>query len=372
MDNWELKHPVVLIIFNRPGHTRKIFETIRSVKPPTLYVIADGPRTDHLEDVQKCAEARAVIDSVDWPCEIVRDYSEVNLGVGKRVSTGLCRVFEMSGEAIILEDDCLPDVTFFRFCSELLVKYRYHQNVMMIGGTNHLEKWKPNLQSYHFSYNGSTWGWASWQRAWRKYDYAMRLWNYPEGRTEVFDILDDKRKIEYWTTIFQRTSEHHIDTWDYQWTFARWLQRGISIIPAVNLISNIGFREDVTHTNKPHSLHANLSRYSMNFPLKDPAAMVVDKEFDHKDFNMTIGKPEISPVISLAFKHLYAHQNIPALFLLEKAINSKPDAPELHYGRAVALARLGHTEKARGILRHLLELRPQHRKAELLLDQLKD
>ena len=165
--------PIVFLIFNRPDTTKRVFEAIRQAKPKKLLVVADGPRDDRQGEAEKCAAVRSIIDTVDWDCKVLTNYADVNLGCGLRVSSGLDWVFEQVEEAIILEDDCLPHPSFFPFCEEMLDLYRHDERIMHIAGTNSLEEWKSDVQSYHFSYTGGIWGWATWQRAWKYYHFKM-------------------------------------------------------------------------------------------------------------------------------------------------------------------------------------------------------
>jgi GT2 family glycosyltransferase len=163
MANFQLTTPVAFLIFNRPDTTARVFEAIRQAKPPKLLVVADGPRPDRPDDIEKCKAARAIVEGVDWDCEVLKNYSDINLGCGKRPATGITWVFEQVEEAIILEDDCMPNPTFFEFCQAMLAEYRDDKRIMMIGGTNFLGEWKSKIQSYHFSFYGGTWGWASYK-----------------------------------------------------------------------------------------------------------------------------------------------------------------------------------------------------------------
>ena len=290
-----MKTPVAFIIFNRPDTTKRVFEAIRQAKPPKLLVIADGPRVDRLGEAEKCAAARAIIDGVDWECEVLTNYSDVNLGCGKRPATGIKWVFEQVEEAIILEDDCLPNYSFFRFCELILEEYRYDQRIMMISGTNWLGEWKSNIQSYHFSYYGGTWGWASWRRAWQYFDYEIKLWEKNEIRERIRDVIADNEQFRsrekiYWNTYKNPST---ITWWDYQWGFARLLQSGLSIVPSVNLISNIGFGNDATHTKSNESAVANIKSTEIEFPLKINKFTVVDRDYDRKLFHKLIKNKNI-------------------------------------------------------------------------------
>lgn len=276
-----LSTPVAFLIFNRPELTKTVFAEIAKVKPKKLLVVADGPRQDKQGEAEKCAAARAVIEQVDWDCEVLKNYSEVNLGCGIRVATGIDWVFEHVDEAIILEDDCLPHVTFFQFCSELLNKYRGDERVMMISGCNLLGDWKSDLQNYHFSYYGGIWGWASWKRAWKHYDYYMKLWKYEEARNCVRNVIVDPEQYLYREEMLSKAFRGELDTWDYQWSFARLLQSGLSVVPCVNLVSNIGFGKDATHTFNSLDSKANLPLSSMSFPLREPYGLAVEREYDY-------------------------------------------------------------------------------------------
>ena len=169
----QLNTPVVFIIFNRPDTTQKVFDEIKKVKPKKLFVISDGPRKPSEEKL--CVETRKIIDGVDWECEVLKNYSDKNLGLKERISSGLNWVFNNTEEAIILEDDCVPDQSFFKFCEEMLDRYRGNKNIMMIGGSNPLKDFEIE-NAYTFSKYYQIWGWATWKRAWDKYDIDMKGW----------------------------------------------------------------------------------------------------------------------------------------------------------------------------------------------------
>lgn len=250
-----LSTPIVLIIFNRPDLTRLVFNSVVKAKPKKLFIIADGPR--FAEELKKCKQAREIVSNITWDCEVLTDFSDKNLGCKHRVSTGLDWVFSLVEEAIILEDDCLPTQSFFYFCQALLEYYRSDTRIMHISGNNFQAGRTKNAYSYYFSKYNHVWGWASWRRAWKYYDVHMSNW--PEFRRLNYIKLICKTSQEqnYWTNIFNLVHEGIIDTWDYQWTYTCWSQGGLSILPESNLVSNIGFRSDATHT-KQNSLFASL------------------------------------------------------------------------------------------------------------------
>lgn len=275
-----MKTPVVLIIFNRPNTTEKIFEAVRQAKPSKLFVIADGFRADRPDEAEKCAATRQIIDRVDWECEVLKDYSDVNMGCKLRVISGLDWVFNAVEEAIILEDDCLPDPSFFRFCEKLLEKYRDDKRIMMISGTNILGEWKSDIQDYHFAYYGSIWGWASWRRAWNYYDINMELWAKSEVKQRVKDTICDKKQYLDRQKLWDATYSGMIDTWDYGWSFVRIAQSGLTVIPSGNLVRNIGFSDEATHTRTDNKGLGNLPVFQMSFPLREPFCVAVDREYD--------------------------------------------------------------------------------------------
>lgn len=275
----QLSTPIVLIIFNRPDTLRKVFEAIRCAQPSKLLVIADGPRPEVVSDARKCAAARTILERVDWKCEVLTHYSEINLGCKWRVSSGLDWVFKTVAEAIILEDDCLPHPTFFPFCEELLERYREDERVMAISGDNFQFGHRRTEDSYYFSRYNHCWGWATWRRAWRHYDVEMKLWPVLREGGWLKDILGNHRAAFYWRKRFQAADSGTIDTWAYRWTLACWLQSGLSILPNVNLVSNIGFNAEATHTKSQDRL-ANLPLEKMDFPLLHPQFLIRNAQSD--------------------------------------------------------------------------------------------
>ena len=269
-----MKTPVVLIIFKRPDTTRKVFEVIREAKPEKLYIIADGPRSSKPDESKKCAEARAVIDSVDWKCEVHKDYSDINLGCANRVSSGLDWVFSCEEEAIILEDDCLPDPTFFGFCEENLEKYRDDCRIMSITGQNVQFGQKRGGYSYYFSYFSYIWGWATWKRAWNYYDFNLSLWPQVKRDKVLNLIFDSEDAAKTWEELLENTLLSNIEAWDYRWILSCLLQNGLHIVPNQNLVSNIGFGLDSTNTHSSRSPLANISSSSIEFPLIHPPYIV--------------------------------------------------------------------------------------------------
>jgi hypothetical protein len=289
--DFQLTTPVAFIIFNRPDTTELVFREIAKAKPTKLLVVGDGARANKEGEASKVAACRAIIKRVDWDCEVLTNFSDVNMGCKLRVSTGLDWVFELVEEAIILEDDCLPHPTFFRFCEELLVKYRGDQRVGMISGDNFQFGQTRNHDSYYFSKYTHIWGWATWRDKWQTcYDVELKKWPLVRDGNWLQDVLSVRAMVLEWTKIFENVYSGKIDTWDYQWVFANLVQGRVNIMPNVNLISNIGFgRPDATHTLE-HSDEADIPTCSMIFPLTHPCLIVANQVADNFEYRKLSSK----------------------------------------------------------------------------------
>lgn len=306
MPDFQLKTPVAFIIFNRQETTKRVFAEIAKAKPPKLLVIADGPRASHPDDVKKCAATREIINSIDWDCELLTNYSDVNLGCKRRVSSGLDWVFNTVDEAIILEDDCLPHPTFFRFCEEMLEKYRNDKRIAMISGDNFQFGRKRTAYSYYFSRYTHIWGWASWRRTWANYDVEMKLWPEIRNGGWLKDLLEDRKSLWYWRYIFEKVYKGKIDTWDYQLIFACWIQSAMAIMPIVNLVSNIGFGQEAVHTTKENKF-SDMKTESITFPISHPPYVlrdtVADSITEKQEYSGKIFSPSaIKNIISIIKK----------------------------------------------------------------------
>jgi hypothetical protein len=280
MTDFALKTPVAFIIFNRPDTTERVFAEIAKARPQKLLVISDGARANRPGEAERVAAVRSIIKRVNWPCEVLCNFSDINLGCKLRVSSGLDWVFEQVSEAIILEDDCLPDPSFFRFCEELLEKYREDKRVGMISGDNFQFGRLYNEDSYYFSRYIHIWGWATWKDRWvNDYDVDMADWPLVRDTGVLTKILENKREATFWKSIFNKVYLGKIDTWDYQWAYTNWTRNRYGILPAVNLISNIGFGADATHTQRTSHL-ANLPTKSISFPLSHPKNIIKNEVAD--------------------------------------------------------------------------------------------
>ncbi len=269
MPDFQLTTPVAFIIFNRPDTTERVFAEIAKAKPPKLLVVGDGPRTNREGEAAKVAATRAIIDRVDWPCEVLTNFSETNMGCKRRVASGLDWVFEQVEEAIILEDDCLPHPSFFRFCEDMLVLYKNDTRFALICGTS-LAKSDCTDASYYFSRYPHIWGWASWRRVWKNYDVEMNELASLQKDVNFKNSFVNRVECHDWLKIFDSVQEGKVDTWDAQVVYLSFKHSMLSIYPAQNLISNIGFRDDATHTTGHDSMLANLKTSTMTFPLRHP------------------------------------------------------------------------------------------------------
>jgi len=265
-----MKTPIVLIIFNRPEQTKRVFEVIESVKPKNLLIIADGPRNK--EDSGLCRETRKIVDKNIPGCDVRKNYSETNLGCRKRVSSGLDWVFSNVDRAIILEDDCLPEPSFFEFCENLLEKYEGDERIMHISG-NFFQQDNPSFKSedsYYFSNLPHIWGWATWRRSWIKYDVRMTRWPETKQQKILKKTLTNPAVYEYWETVWDDYYNEKIQSWDGQWAFSCMLNNGLCINPTVNLVSNIGFGPDARETKNPKNKMSNIATKKIAFPLVHP------------------------------------------------------------------------------------------------------
>ncbi|NJN25005.1 MAG: methyltransferase domain-containing protein [Cyclobacteriaceae bacterium] len=275
-----LETPVLFLIFNRPDLTRQVFGQIRKVKPRQLFVAADGPRLNHPDDIEKCALTRQlVMDMIDWDCEVKTLFRDENLGCGLAVSQAITWFFEHVEMGIILEDDCYPDLSFFWFCAELLEYYKDDERVMMVSGTRLINDTN-DLYSYFFSTIGTIWGWATWKRSWYLYDYHLEKLEVLISSRAIYNVATEDHEINARIRNLKKIKQGHFDTWDYQWTLARLINNGLSIIPSKNLISNKGCNSSGTHTQSEKNSFANLQIQDCVFPINHPLVISPNKNYD--------------------------------------------------------------------------------------------
>jgi hypothetical protein len=240
--------PVAYFVFRRPHHTRESFAAIRAYRPAQLFIIADGPRSLYAEDIDLCKEVRTIVAEVDWPCEVYKNFAEINLGCGKRVSSGLDWVFSEVDRCIILEDDCVASSDFFVFCEELLERYDKNETIWVVSGNSYQAQHRRGDYSYFFSKYPELWGWATWRRAWTNYKFDLSFleeWLTSDRWSKCFPVPSEKA---YWLNCFENVLSGNVDTWDYQWVGCVLYGGGLSATPNANLVKNIGFDNLATHT----------------------------------------------------------------------------------------------------------------------------
>lgn len=289
MNNYKTKSPVLFLIFNRPDVTELVFEQIKKMQPEKLYVAADGPRKDKSNEEELCSETRSIINKIDWNCEVKTLFRDENLGCKYAVSSAINWFFENEEEGIILEDDCLPSDDFFIFCDAMLEKYRYDTRIRHIGGSNLQMGQKHGQDSYYFSNLTHVWGWASWRRAWKDYDVELSKYKDIDDESSFKLIFSDPIIVDSWKYIFNKMLRNGIDTWDYQWTITNFFNNSLSIIPNVNLISNIGFGVNATHTMDVNDTFSNLKTEKLG-EITHPILVLASKNADFftlsREFNV--------------------------------------------------------------------------------------
>jgi len=271
--------PIAIFIFNRPQCTEQLVKALSLVKPTRLFVIADGPRNNF--EIELCEQTRAVIENIDWPCTIIKRYATSNIGCRESIPNGLKYVFDQVDTCIILEDDCIPQPSFFPYCEELLYRYKYDERVMTIGGHRSDGPNELDTESYYFSKYPSIWGWATWKEKWAKYDLNMSQWADLKDSNWLDDVLNTTKAVAYWSRMFDYM-KNGLDTWDYALTYSCWLHKGVSIRSRVNMISNIGFGQNATHTHQTDMADIYANSIDIKFPLNHPISLSIDKDIDDR------------------------------------------------------------------------------------------
>lgn len=280
--------PILLVIFNRPDTTAKVFASIRQAKPPKLYIASDGPRPSSDADITAVLKSRQIAQAVDWHCEVETLFRKKNLGCAQAVKTAIDWFFSKEDFGIILEDDTVPTSQFYPFCQELLLKYADDTRIAMIAGTNHLG-YKPKYASYVFSRNKACWGWATWRRAWKNMDFEMK-WRTSAFRENIIKNMGlSDASYRHWTHALGCIDKGQVSAWDWPWYFSIAAQSQLTIFPAANLVANIGFGENATHT-KGIASDVYLSVHDLEFPIVHPELICPDYTYDQlfEDVKMAI------------------------------------------------------------------------------------
>jgi hypothetical protein len=270
--------PVVFLVFNRPELTRLVLAAIRAARPARLLIVADGPRDDVPGEAETCAQVRReVLAGVDWPCRVQTEFAGRNLGCGRRIFSGLHWAFGEVEEAIILEDDCRPEPTFFRFCTELLARHRDDARVAMIAGTNFRGARPAEADRCLFTRHCSVWGWATWRRALQGYRLDLDWWRTSVQPRDLRGECRDAREHRLVCAWLDAQRRGTVDTWDVQWFAHVFRQGGLSVVSGTNLISNLGV---VGHHSTGSTRTHGLSTSPARFPLISPATHERDAAYE--------------------------------------------------------------------------------------------
>lgn len=276
-NRYHCESPVLLMIFNRPILTRSVLESVKAAAPRRLYIAADGPRDGVADDIVRCADTRRLVELIDWDCEVKLQFQESNLGVGAGVKAAIDWFFKNEERGIILEDDTVPTIDFFKFCDEMLARYHDDDRIGSVCGTNSSD-YSPDHSSYFFARGCRVWGWASWARSWKNFDFELSWLRESQASSirENLGTTEVSRKI--WDLNFKSVQHGRIDTWDWQWVASLASQNQLSVYPSKNLVSNIGFGEDATHTfgTAPEKV---LMTAALSWPLTHPRYVVPDLSF---------------------------------------------------------------------------------------------
>jgi len=280
-----LKTAVLFIVFNRLDTAKRVLSAIKRAKPPRIYIAADGPRDSRPGEASHVKAVRDyVLSQIDWGCEIKLLFREKNLGCKMAVSSAIDWFFQNEEMGIILEDDCLPGLSFFWFCEELLERYHSNVMVMHIAGGSYVPS-QDNSYSYHFVRTGGIWGWASWRRAWRLYELEMESWPRVHAEKQLDDLFrGEKEMLRFYKGVFKRAYQN-IYTWDYQWVYTRIVNKSLNIMPDKNLVVNIGLgAPTATHTGLDDKRFSAMPLCDVHFPLNHPKDFVIDEKFDRDNF----------------------------------------------------------------------------------------
>lgn len=272
--------PLLLMAFNRPDHFEQLIERLRETQPQRLYVAVDGPRPGHPTDSERVAKTRELVQSIDWTDDLQTLFQGTNLGCGAGVSAALTWFFAHEERGIVLEDDILPQPTFFDFCSELLDRYEHDERVLAISGCNFVppEHQTHPDEPYRFSRVPHIWGWATWRRSWALHRLDMSDWRQRMTTSTLWQAAGrSPAGYVFWRSIFDLMARDQVDTWDMQLVFEGMARGMLTATSNVNLVDNIGFGGTATHTeSRPTYL-----RSSQNVKLPIPSVPVaVDERAD--------------------------------------------------------------------------------------------
>lgn len=289
MNNEKFSTPILLITWRRPKETKEVLDSLKEIKPKTLFISCDGPREGNSEELEKVRKTQDILkENINWNCEVKWQISSVNLGCKKGVTKAIDWFFSNVSEGIILEDDILAHRDFFRFCQILLKKYRHDNRIWCISGSNNQNNIKRGEGSYYFGKIPLIWGWATWKDRWEKYDKNIEKWPEIKSSKILNNIFFDDLQKKHWNDIFENFYRYGIpDTWDYSWVFTCLINNGLTAIPNKNLIKNIGFNSNATHT-KWYKFQ-NEEVQGLGDTISDPEFIIFDFEAEKYQFDFFFG-----------------------------------------------------------------------------------
>jgi hypothetical protein len=302
--------PILFLVFNRYHPTVQVFETIKKERPKKLYIAADGPRDDVDDDLKKCAEVRKIFEMIDWDCEVFTLFQDNNLGPCKSQIAAINWFFEHENEGVILEDDALPDKTFYMFCYLLLDKYRHDHRVSMISGCNFQQQNKRGNADYYFSKHTNTYACAMWKRSWNLMDTNLVDWPDFLNAGGIDDFSNSSGVRRRFKEAFNGIYENpKLTYWDFLFMFSSLKNGALSIAPNVNLVKNIGFGPGATNPVDTDSAQAMLETFNINLPLKHPSIIsrnLIADEFESIACHYKRSVIEKIIYYSFAWKKLYS------------------------------------------------------------------
>ena len=291
MYKYNIDLPVLLIFFARPTTLAKVFEKVKKARPSKLFLACDGPREGNKTDAENIEKCKKIVEDIDWECEVYKDYSEKNIGCGMRPQTAITWALNIVDRIVVLEDDCVPNDTFFPYMAELLERYKDDERIGMISGLNHLKEWDCGGKSYCFTKTGAIWGWATWRRVWKHYDYSLSAVEDPHLikliKNDIRSKTAKKTRINRWLTVNKKIKGGvNLSYWDVQFGFLKNCYSYLAVVPKNNLICNIGVGEGSTH-----AIELNINKWKVGrlhfiptkdieIPLQHPNYIVCDYEYD--------------------------------------------------------------------------------------------
>ncbi|MDE2038214.1 MAG: hypothetical protein KGI69_03280 [Patescibacteria group bacterium] len=295
--------PVLLMLFNRADTTRKVFETVRAARPSKLFIAANGPRPNMASDIDKCRAVREIFSGIDWECDVHTNFREKNIGMQPHWRLALDWFFEGADAGIILEDDCVPHPSFFGYCGELLKRYKDEPRIMHINGSNFQFGIPRGDASYYFSRYPHVWGWATWKRAWQGYDDSLSTFPRFEKDDDIGEMVSDRRQRDYWMKFFRGLRDGRYDTCDAKWIYSIWANDGLCITPNTNLIENIGYGAQATHTFHKDRILGQSARDIR--PISHPAPVyTADRAADDRTFEVYFKKNLLQKALYKIRQHL--------------------------------------------------------------------